>query len=193
MISEGTDGKTESSGSLAMDGDKYTMKTKMVIDGEIIDSRIVKLGETFYTIYDSEKFIIKSTGRETAAGGVNEDYSGITLVNSGTGEINGRTLPYDEYADNDTGDRIKYYLDGGEVYAIETNSDDYKTVMIITNASENIPSGAFDLPSGYTEIDADQYSNFYDTFEIPDSDMSDYEMPDFNLPDGFDFPDGFGF
>jgi hypothetical protein len=101
------------------------------------------------------------------------------------GEINGQTLPYEEYAENCTGAVVRYYLDGGQVYGIETNDEGYKTVMIITNPSNSVPAGAFDLPEGYTEMDpfGGAGGGLPEDY-LPD----DFEMPDIDLPDGMKMP-----
>ncbi|MDR0839908.1 MAG: hypothetical protein LBN26_00755 [Christensenellaceae bacterium] len=151
MTSEGGGQKTQASGSMAMDGNNIAITTETTAEGQKIKAKIIIKDGTTYIIDDMSKtiLIMANAGAEMT-GGIASDYSDIALVGSGTGEINGKTLPYEEYASE--GVTIKYYLEGGQVYGTESEYEGYKTVMIITNPSNKIPAGAFDLPAGYTEM-----------------------------------------
>ncbi|MDR0852726.1 MAG: hypothetical protein LBN36_09530 [Clostridiales Family XIII bacterium] len=151
MLSEGGGQTTEAAGSMALDGDNIAIASEMTQGGQQIKSRIIIKDGTTYVIDDTNKFMIKIAGSGAdMTGGLATDYSGIELVGSGTGEIDGKTLPYEEYTSE--GVSVKYYMDGGKVYGFESEYEGYKTVMIITNASNRVPAGAFDLPTGYTEM-----------------------------------------
>jgi hypothetical protein len=152
QTSEGPDGKTESSGSMAMDGENYAVTTEMTVEGQTVKSRVIIKDGTTYIVDDANKFIMKAPGGMNPTAGMLTDYSGIAQTGSGTGEIGGKTLPYEEYAESETGAAVRYYLDGGQVYGIESEYEGYKTVMIITNPSNKVPAGAFELPTGYTEV-----------------------------------------
>jgi outer membrane lipoprotein-sorting protein len=151
MTSEGGGEKTESSGSMAMEGNNIAITTTMKVEGQTVNSRVIIKDNVTYIVDDVNKFIMKMPGGGLdITGGLITDYSDIALINSGTGEINGKTLPYEEY--ESAGATIKYYLDGGQVYGFESESEGYKTVMIITNPSNKAPADAFELPGGYTEM-----------------------------------------
>jgi hypothetical protein len=152
QTSEGPEGKTESKGSMAMDGKNMAITTEMTVEGQQVKSRVIIKDGVTYIVDDANKFIMKVSGDMNATEGMMTDYSGIALIGSGTGEIDGKTLPYEEYAESEMGATVRYYLDGGQVYGIESEYEGYKTVMIITNTSKIVPPGAFDLPEGYTEM-----------------------------------------
>jgi hypothetical protein len=152
MTSEGPEGKTESSGSMAMDGENLAMTSEMTVEGQAVKSRVIIKDGTTYIIDDASKFIMTAPGGMNPTEGMMTDYSGIAKTGDGTGEIGGKTLPYEEYTESETGATVKYYLDGGQVYGIESQYEGYKTVMIIANAKNSVPAGAFDLPEGYTQM-----------------------------------------
>jgi hypothetical protein len=152
MTSEGPEGKTEGSGSMATDGKNLAMTSETTVEGQAVKSRVIVKDDATYIIDDANKFIMKSPGGMNPTEGMMTDYSGIAKTGDGTGEINGKTLPYEEYAEGETGATVRYYLDGGQVYGIESEYEGYKTVMIITNPSNGVPADAFDLPEGYTQM-----------------------------------------
>jgi hypothetical protein len=76
------------------------------------------------------------------------DYSKMKKTGSGTGNVKGKTLPYEEYQSE--GYTIKFYIDGGKVYAIETEGEGAKSLLIIEEESKTVPRGSFDLPKDYT-------------------------------------------
>jgi outer membrane lipoprotein-sorting protein len=152
MTTEGNGEKTESSGSMAMEGNNLAMTSEMTVEGQAMKSRIIIRDGTTYIIDDANKFIMKAAGGMNPTAGMMTDYSGIAKTGDGTGEINGRSLPYEEYTEGETGATVRYYLDGGQVYGIESEYEGYKTVMIITNPKNSVPANAFDLPEGYTQM-----------------------------------------
>jgi hypothetical protein len=152
LTSEGPDGKTEGSGSMAMDGDNIAAASEMTVEGQTVKARVIIKDGTTYIVDDVNKFIMTAPSGMDATQGMMTDYSGIAKIGEGTGEIGGKTLPYEEYAESETGATIRYYLDGGQVYGIESEYEGYKTVMIISNPKNSAPAGAFDLPEGYTQM-----------------------------------------
>jgi predicted small lipoprotein YifL len=152
MTTEGNGEKTESSGSMAAEGKNLAMTTEMTVEGQAVKSRVIIKDDMTYIIDDANKLIRQAQGGMNPTEGMMTDYSGIAKTGDGTGEINGKTLPYEEYAESETGATVRYYLDGGQVYGIESEYEGYKTVMIITNPKNSVPSGAFDLPEGYTQM-----------------------------------------
>ena len=145
--------KDESSGSMAIDGDKIAMTMEMIIEGQPAKSRLIVNNDKTYIIDDEAKMIISvgGIGAEMTAGRLT-DYSAIGFVGSGSGEIDGKTLRFVEYEDRTTGSIIKYYLEDGQVYGYESEYDGYKTVTIVTNPKNSVPSGVFDLPTGYDQM-----------------------------------------
>ncbi|MDR1736481.1 MAG: hypothetical protein LBR85_06405 [Oscillospiraceae bacterium] len=174
MISEGSDGKFEGSGSMAADGGNMAQTTEMTVEGQSVKSSVIIKDGVTYIIDDASKMIMTMPGGANPNEGMVTDYSGITLVGSGTGEIDGKTLPYEEYAEDVSGASVKFYIENGEIYGIESEAEGMKTVMTLTNQSDSVPSGAFDLPSGYTTIDAGGMGNFGGGY----------------LPEGFEMPEG---
>jgi hypothetical protein len=153
LTSEGPEGSTHSTGSMAADGGNMSIAQIAEVEGQKVSSKIIIKDGATYIVDDANKMVIKmsNAGAEMTSG-MMTDYTGIELTGSGEGEINGKTLPYEEYTEAELGSTIRYYLDGGQVYGWESEYEGYRTVMIITNSSQNIPSGSFDIPSGYTEM-----------------------------------------
>ncbi len=143
--------KTESTGSMAMDDGNYAMTSEQVVDGQQVKSRVLILDGEVYVIDDASMLIMKvGTAGPEITGGLPTDFSEITLVGTGEGEVNGRTLPYEEYTAE--GANVKYYMDGDMVYAIESEYEGAWSLMIISNATNTVPAGAFDMPEGYMEM-----------------------------------------
>lgn len=188
MMSEGPDGRTESTGSMAMDGNKMAISTEMTVERQTVKTRIIKHGETMYMIDDIQKYIMEISGSAQATEGMMTDYSGIVKTGDGVGEINGRSLPYEEYVQGDTDATVKYFLDGGNVYGIVSEYEGYKTTMIIKNPSDKAPAGAFDLPTGYSDMGSFDMQGDAGSLEdyLPDG----FEAPDVELPEGFTLPEG---
>ena len=145
----------EQVGTMAVDGSNFAIASEMSVAGEKVKSKIISKDGKMYVIDDENRMVIIMSGMSGLGDmleGTMTDYSGIEEVGSGMGEIGGKTLPYVEYRESELGSIVKYYMDGGQVYGIESEFEGYKSVLIITNASNKVPAGAFDIPSGYTEM-----------------------------------------
>ncbi|MDR0293678.1 MAG: hypothetical protein LBH95_05945 [Oscillospiraceae bacterium] len=175
MTAEGLGETMSGSGSMAADGDKTAMSQEMTVDGQRIRSRTIRHGDKMYVIDDENKTIMEMSGMDAMEGMI-EDYSGMALTGTGTGEINGKTLPYEEYTLDALGATTKYFLDGGEVYGMVTEVDGMKTTMILSNVKDKPSAGAFDLPSGYT-----------DPFDLSGFGLDGFDISQY-LPDGFTMP-----
>lgn len=142
---------TEATGSAAMAGGKFAMTTESTQEGVSTTARIVIMDGYSYIIDDVSRLIMKLANADPElTGHMPTDYEDMTPIGSGEGEVNGKTLPYEEYSvDNTT---VKYYMDGNTVYAIESAAEGTSSLMIITNASNTAPASAFDLPEGYIEV-----------------------------------------
>jgi hypothetical protein len=151
MTSESADGTITATGSIAVDGGKVSTTQETTYDGQTVTSRTILKDDKTYIIDDANKMIIIMSGiNEEMTGEIMTDYTGITKTGEGEGEIDGKTLPYEDYTVE--GYVVRYFLDGGEVYGMETDAEGFKTVMIITNAKSSVPADAFDLPEGYMEM-----------------------------------------
>jgi hypothetical protein len=185
MTTEGPDGNNEGSGSMAVDGDDMAMTMEMTVEGQAVKSRTIKKGDVMYVVDDINKMIMEMPVDMNMTEGMMTDYSGIAKTGEGTGEIDGKTLPYEEYTESETGATVRYYLEGGQVYGMESDYEGYKSVMIIKNASNRAPAGAFDLPDGYSNFGGGSVGSVEDY--LPD----DFELPEgFELPGGVSLPDG---
>ncbi|MDR1066540.1 MAG: hypothetical protein LBL35_03765 [Clostridiales bacterium] len=151
MTAEALGQKVESIGSMAANDGDALIITEVNAMGQRIKSKIIVKDDVTYIIDDANKLITKASNLSAeVANGMIADYSGLKLVNSGAGEIDGKTLPYEEYEMN--GSTVKFYLENGQVYGMESEIAGHKTVTIITNPSNKVPDGAFDLPAGYKEM-----------------------------------------
>ena len=139
--------KTKMKGSMAVQGDNMAMNAETTSGGYAVKSRVISLGDATYVIDDNSKTMMKTAKNKSVASKGTADFSKIEKIGSGKGTINGRTLPYEEYKSGNY--TIKYYMDGKNVYAIESKGEGTRSVMIIEEASKTVPSGSFDLPKGY--------------------------------------------
>jgi len=139
-----------SKGSYATDGGNYAISTETTILGQVMKNRIIAKGGVTHIIDDEEKTIRKSTADVSRYSEQIADVSKLNLKGQGQGEVKGKVLPYEEYIDGDM--TIRYYMDGGKVYAIESEGEGAKSVMVIENASKTVPKGIFDLPADYVNL-----------------------------------------
>jgi hypothetical protein len=175
MKTEGPDGNTEGSGSMAVDGDDVAMTMEMTVAGQAVKSRTIKKGDAMYIVDDINKTIMEMPVEMDMTEGMMTDYSGIAKTGEGTGEIDGKTLPYEEYTESETGATVRYYLEGGQVYGMESDLEGFKSVMIIKNPSNRVPAGALDLPAGYTDFGGGNVGA-----------AQGYLPEDFELPEGLE-------
>jgi hypothetical protein len=152
LAMEGPEGSFTGSGSMAVSGENLMVRQEMTVAGVLAKTRIIQKDGKAYMVDDVNKFIMELPAEADMTEGMVTDYTGIELVSTGTGEIGGRTLPYEEYREGESGATVKYFLDGGDVYGIISEYEGYKTTMIITNQSGSVPAGVFDLPAGYTRF-----------------------------------------
>lgn len=132
----GVDGKTMAS---EMFMEQMNMKTKSIIK----DNKM-------YMIDDAAKtYRVMPLQQEQQASG-SGDYSAIKFTGSGTGTIEGKKLPYEEYSGNNV--VMRYYIDGSKLYAIETKTSGASTVMIIDEFSTKAPAELFNIPQGYKAL-----------------------------------------
>ncbi|MDR3365085.1 MAG: hypothetical protein LBS91_09130 [Clostridiales Family XIII bacterium] len=151
LTSEGGGQMVTATGSMAADGGNIAVKQSATVEGQQTESRVIIKDGATYVIDDTSKLVIKmaNAGAEITSG-MMTDYSGITKVGEGTGEVGGKTLPYEEYTAE--GASVRYYMDGGQVSAIVSEYEGYKSTMLVSNPKNSVPAGAFDIPEGYTEM-----------------------------------------
>jgi hypothetical protein len=152
---EGLDlGNTVYRDTYAKDGDDYA-KISEETDENGVTKKIqsFKRGGEMYVINHDEKAYMRVPEELEAMGASLQDaFSGVTnKVGEGTGEIDGKTLPYEEY-DTD-GISTKYFLDNGQVYGYISETMGITTVSVIVKQSGKVPSELFEIPAGYTEIE----------------------------------------
>ncbi len=70
----------------------------------------------------------------------------------GSAVVAGMTLPYVEYIRTENGAIERWYLAGGELFAIETVQGKWHTVNVVTEVTETVPDGIFEVPAGYAEV-----------------------------------------
>jgi hypothetical protein len=191
MTMEGPEGGFEASGSMAADGDRFAQSQEMVVGGMRVKQRVIQRDGKMYTIDDENKYYLEMPVEAYTPDVGVTDYTGIKKIGSGTGDINGRRLPYEDYSMGTADSEVRFYVDGKDVYAIVTEVEGYKTTIIISNPSNRVPAGVFDLPAGYTDMGA-MFGGGYAPGGYPsgDFDINDYLPDGFNMDDylnGFDF------
>jgi len=140
-----------SSGSFAIDGDNFAIATETTTGGITSKARIVQKDGAMYLIEETSKIIMKMPATQGLGMAIPTEYESMEVINTGTGEVDGKTLPYEEF-DVD-GFKSKYYMEKGQVYAIESEGEGATSLMIIKNAKNSVPAGAFDIPTeGYTQL-----------------------------------------
>jgi len=149
QISEYEGTTSESSGSMTASGGNLAVITNA--DGQ--NSRVIIKDGTMYLVMDDQQLVMTLGAGDIDLSDMGMfDYSKIELIGEGTGDVDGKTLPYEEYAIHDDGSEdinVKYYMEGGQVYAIESSWMGSKSVMIITNASGSARNEMFEIPSDY--------------------------------------------
>jgi hypothetical protein len=114
-----------------------------------MDIRLLLRDNKSYTIFDSEKayMVSDADGYSTDFSGLSETAS-LTYIGEGSGDFNGRTYKYDEYAD-ENGSHIFYYMDGGNLKGMRTvNGGETDDVEVIA-FDGNVPDSVFDVSSDY--------------------------------------------
>jgi len=137
-------------GRMAVDGKNMATETEMP-QMNMKMKNIIK-GDKMYMVNDTAQTyqVMPYNPTPTQGGNQTGDYSKLEYLGSGTGTINGKTLPYEEYKNADA--KTRYYFNGAALYAIESIVKDMKTVMIIEEFSHSAPADLFNIPQGYTQI-----------------------------------------
>jgi hypothetical protein len=144
----------EGYGSIAVDGDKIAMVVTAEESGvEMTMGVIVKDGKTYLISVDDE-YVLATEGSEfdLTEEFVDLDFDGVVFEGRGEGEVNGVTLPYEEYSE-DGSDTVRFYLSDGMVYAIESYDGDITSTMIIENFTTDVDADYFEIPEDFEIIE----------------------------------------
>jgi len=158
-VDETPGGRFTGVGSVAADGGKYMRREEITVVSYVNDVRstiqsynITRDGKT-YSINNERKTVLEMSSTDEFVIGK----GGIEYIGSDTGWISGRLLPYEEYIID--GSSTKYFLDGGTVYGFIRDSGAIKPEVVMSNISDSLPEGVFDLPADY------EYSTLDDLIE----------------------------
>jgi hypothetical protein len=70
----------------------------------------------------------------------------MLYVDSGTGEVLGETLPYEEYESG--GETLRYYFDGTDLFAIVVSDANARWSCGSSKSANDVPSELLDIPAG---------------------------------------------
>jgi hypothetical protein len=135
-------------GVVAAEKDKFAMTMNAENYGESMAMRIVVTEDYAYMIFEDEQFYMDIPLDEVneAVGGLMDVFGGIgEPVESGTDEINGKSLPFEKYLSAD-GSVSTFYFEDGQVYAVEVDIDGEAAVMFISNAKKTASASIFAPP-----------------------------------------------
>jgi FimV-like protein len=145
-------------GSVNKDGSNVNMMQVYTVGNNSVPQHYIYYDNTYTLVMDDRKMaFIMSNYNYEELGFYLLDYSDLEITSSGTGEVDGKTLPYDIYSvtgvEGVTETNVKFYYDGEAVYAIEIEPQPgYTSTMIVSNVKDDIPEGAFEIPEGYEII-----------------------------------------
>ena len=147
---------SEAEVKMGADGIKSATHLRMIIPSPM-NTRIIIRDGWIYSIRDDYMMYTKTPLTDPNANPGNPDYSKMIRLGSGTGTIApgtkyAKTLPYIEYKIDDT-TKTRYYMQGKDVYGIESITGTNVNDIIITKQSGTAPQTLFDLKiDGYTEM-----------------------------------------
>ncbi|NLJ31955.1 MAG: hypothetical protein GX424_10205 [Clostridiales bacterium] len=127
-----------------------------IMKSEEINTHTIIKGSTLYMLDDTNKTYSKMSlgsaentmgelmGTEKAI-----DTEGLNFVSKGTGKVNGKTLPYEEYSTGD--ETLRFFMDGQKLYAITTKTKELELTLVILELSNEVPEDMLSVPSSYKE------------------------------------------
>jgi len=133
--------------SVAVSGDDMAVATA----GDGMDSLIIfKDGKTYMVDHLTKTVtVMQGVDSQSQSQDLAFDTDGITFVDSGKED----GLVYEEYSSPD-GSTSKYYFSGKELVKIKMSYSYGGTSEVeILEMTDKIPAGAFDLPSGYQQVE----------------------------------------
>lgn len=113
---------------------------------------IIKDDKVYYIVSELKTVYIASTGVEEMM----PEYgsAGMSYIGEGSGEFNGKTYPYSEYAEKDGG-RSFYFMEGGTLKGIRVIIDDSSVFdVVIRTLDTNVPDDVFSWPADYKMEDS---------------------------------------
>jgi len=151
----------DATGTLALDGDKMAMT--MTMDGEMLGLgdesmtiRIIVKDYMGYMVFDDMEAVMEMPLDELDMLDLFEEFlvssdMNLVQVDSGTAEINGKTLTYIDYIEDDDGEVGRIFIENGEVYAL-ASADADEFVMFVSNVSANVSAALFEIPEHYMDF-----------------------------------------
>ena len=148
--SEGITGANGKNGAFEMISSKMDVRTKM----------LVKNDKAYSIDHNTKTYSVIPSKKNPHATPM---YAELRFIGSGTDNIDGKMLPYEEYALSDR--TMRFYVEGIRLFAIESkinvvigNNKSVKTsIMLIHEFSTRIPKGFLDIPQGYRQIDLETW------------------------------------
>ena len=77
------------------------------------------------------------------------DTEGLTYIGKGTGTVNEKNLPYEEYKTGD--ETMRFFIEGKNLYAIVSKTKEEEMVMTVLELTGKIPAGMLSVPADYKE------------------------------------------
>lgn len=115
--------------------------------------RLVQADGTFYMVDDNQKMAMNMAVIGLDLSAMMPSHVATTSpTGSGTGEVMGKTLPYEEYSEN--GMVIRYYYDGITPAYITGESQNESFIYEIVEFSTTVPDSLYGIPSDYTIINS---------------------------------------
>lgn len=161
-------GKYYMSATIIVKSNEQEMKIESVsaVDGKDANSMVDMGGIKMHTLLkDGQYYMLDDNAKtyQTLDAPVDNStqmpsVADAVYTGSGVELVNGRTLPYEEYAVEDG--TARYFMDGKNLYAMVFRSDGIEMVMIVNKLSKTIPAGMLELPVDYKEIQAQAFSLF---------------------------------
>jgi nitrogen fixation-related uncharacterized protein len=143
---------------MKMDYGSYEIHAKNGMMSQIIDMesaeteyRMIFRDGKCYTVMDSYKMISvgEASPDQSYVPGFSE-MPNLVYIGEGSGEFNGKTYKYDEYADEEDGDYFYYYFfDGAVLVGIRTIFYRVPADIIISAFDQDVPDSVFDIPADY--------------------------------------------
>ncbi|HEX3026056.1 MAG TPA: hypothetical protein VHR42_02335 [Clostridia bacterium] len=132
----------------ATDGEAVAtiMKTK-----ETTSHSIIK-GNAIYMLDDTNKTYSKmnvSQEEKSAKTGDLTDTGNLAYVGKGTGAVNGKNLPYEEYKAGD--ETLRFFMNGKNLYAIRSKTKDGELTMVVLELTGKIPAETLSIPADFKE------------------------------------------
>ena len=128
--------------------------TAMVLEDPGV--RLIYKDGKSYTIMPSMETVVVS---DYISGFGMEDFipetDGLSFIGTGTGDMLGRTLPYEAYiSDQNLGSEIRLYSENGVLVGLQQIvAGQISMTMEIFELTVNVPSGLFDIPESYQIVE----------------------------------------